>query len=196
MRKFIFVVVAAILLACCAVSVKTMKNSSFDIEKYKKVAVVDFQGNNKEAGNTLAEMFVPHLMETGFDVIERSGMDKLLKEQKVSLSGALDSDTVHKIGKILGVDALVFGNFHYTKKESKSTVVVSRKPRWFVPRRTAAYTKMTSQEILTGITVRVVDVETGKVLLSSTFPEEINGEEIDVCFEDISKSMTEAIKSK
>ena len=197
MKKILIPVLAAAFIAGCAPGVKTMKNQSFSAEKYKRIAVIDFEGNNQEAGSTLAEMFVPHLMEMGFDVVERANMNKLLKEQKAGLSGALDSASIHQIGKILGVDALVFGNFHYTKKEAKHTTILSKKrPLRFWQNRTTAFTTFTSEVVLDGITVRLVDIETGKVLISSNYPKEVNGEEVDACFEEITKSIKENLKAK
>ncbi|MFO7266030.1 MAG: CsgG/HfaB family protein [Limnochordales bacterium] len=39
-----------------------------------------------------------------FDVVERSNIDAVLREQKFQLSGAIDPDTAVAVGRILGID--------------------------------------------------------------------------------------------
>lgn len=50
-------------------------------------------------------------------VIERSRIDQILKEQSLSMTGAVDAGTAAKIGKILSVDAVIIGTIHVTEKE-------------------------------------------------------------------------------
>lgn len=47
-------------------------------------------------------------------IIERSRLDQVLKEQNLSLSGALDAGTAARIGKLLSVDAVVIGTIRVT----------------------------------------------------------------------------------
>ena len=44
-----------------------------------------------------------------FTVVERAQIDELLKEQKFQYPGAVDADTAVKVGKLIGVDAVFFG---------------------------------------------------------------------------------------
>lgn len=53
--------------------------------------------------------------EGDLTVIERSRIDQVLKEQSLSLTGAVDSGTAAKIGKILSVDAVIIGTIHITR---------------------------------------------------------------------------------
>jgi len=52
-------------------------------------------------------------------VIERSRIDQVLKEQSLSLTGAVDSGTAAKIGKILSVDAVVIGTIHVSRDRTE-----------------------------------------------------------------------------
>ncbi|HPJ35241.1 MAG TPA: CsgG/HfaB family protein [Spirochaetota bacterium] len=52
-------------------------------------------------------------------VIERSRIDQVLKEQSLSLTGAVDSGTAAKIGKILAVDAVVIGTIHVSRDRTE-----------------------------------------------------------------------------
>ena len=47
-------------------------------------------------------------------IIERSRLDEVLKEQNLSLSGAVDAGTAARIGKLLSVDAVVIGTIRVT----------------------------------------------------------------------------------
>jgi TolB-like protein len=77
------------------------------------VAVVEFtdlQGNTTDFGRFLAEELVTRLMETEkFRVIERQLLNKIIAEQKLSLTGVVDPASAKQLGKILGVDAIVSG---------------------------------------------------------------------------------------
>jgi TolB-like protein len=77
------------------------------------VAVVEFtdlQGNTTDFGRFLAEELITRLMETEkFRVIERQLLNKIIAEQKLSLTGVVDPASAKQLGKILGVDAIVSG---------------------------------------------------------------------------------------
>ncbi|MCL4510253.1 MAG: CsgG/HfaB family protein [Bacteroidetes bacterium] len=77
------------------------------------IAVVEFsdlQGNVTDFGRYLAEELVTRLFQTGkFKVIERQLLNKVVHEQKLSLTGLVDPNTAKQLGRILGVDAIVSG---------------------------------------------------------------------------------------
>ena len=78
-----------------------------------KIAVFDFELKGEgyatdDMGEIVAEWFVTALVKEGrFDVIERSLLNKILEEQKLSLSGVIDESTATEIGKLLGVSDLI-----------------------------------------------------------------------------------------
>jgi TolB-like protein len=77
------------------------------------VAVVEFtdlQGRTTDFGRFLAEELITRLMETEkFRVIERQLLNKVISEQKLSLTGVVDPASAKQLGKILGVEAVVAG---------------------------------------------------------------------------------------
>lgn len=126
MRKISFtLLLSSIFLLSCLINIadayekeiKAMSSSLSDnISKSgkKSIAVVDFtdlQGNVTELGRFLAEEFSVALSESGkgFEVVDRSQLSSILKEQKFSLSGLVDKKTVQKLGAIAGVQCLVTG---------------------------------------------------------------------------------------
>jgi len=80
----------------------------------KTVAVVDFtdlQGNVTELGRFLAEEFSVALAGSGkgFEVVDRTHLKSIITEHKLSTTGLIDPQTVRKLGKIAGVEALITG---------------------------------------------------------------------------------------
>lgn len=78
-----------------------------------KIAVmefVDMQGHVTNLGRYLSEELTTRLYLTGkFEVIERQLLDKIVKEQQISLTGMVDESSAVELGKILGVDAIASG---------------------------------------------------------------------------------------
>lgn len=62
-------------------------------------------------GAALAEMLSTALINAGhYRLIERKQLQKILEEQALSQSGALDSETAVVVGKIMSIDAIVVGS--------------------------------------------------------------------------------------
>jgi TolB-like protein len=89
---------------------------SFGLSENQKqrVAVVEFvdlKGNTSDFGRYLAEELITRLFQTGkFKVIERQLLNKVITEQKLSLTGIIDPASAQKLGKLLGVDAICSGS--------------------------------------------------------------------------------------
>lgn len=81
-----------------------------------KIAVLDFEVvgdkvENSSIGTMVAEWFITSIVKTGrFDVVERALIEKIIEEQKLSATGLIDENSATKIGKILGVKAIVTGS--------------------------------------------------------------------------------------
>jgi TolB-like protein len=73
------------------------------------VEFVDLNGNVSNFGRFLAEELITRLYQKKFKVIERQLLNKVIAEQKLSLSGAVDQSTAQKLGRILGVDSIASG---------------------------------------------------------------------------------------
>ncbi|HLP57305.1 MAG TPA: FlgO family outer membrane protein [Candidatus Deferrimicrobium sp.] len=80
-----------------------------------RIAVVDFtdlQGNVTELGRFIAEELAVALLDKkqGFEIVDRTHLQTLIKEHKLSATGLIDPATAQKLGQIAGVDALVTGS--------------------------------------------------------------------------------------
>src|SRR3954452_5374822 len=118
-------VVAMALLVCAAVSPAQQK---------KRVAVMNFEygtvqssvqaifGGNQDIGKGIADLLVDKLVNDGtYSVIERKVLDKIIAEQNMSNSDRFDSNSAAKIGKLLGVDAIIVGSITQFGRDDKST---------------------------------------------------------------------------
>jgi TolB-like protein len=84
-------------------------------EKVLKTAVVEFTERGdlgiRDAGAIVAEWMTTALNKTGvFEVYERLSFNKLMEEHKLGMSGLMEEETIAKIGKMRGVDAIVTGS--------------------------------------------------------------------------------------
>jgi len=88
---------------------------AIEMSEYKKttIAVIEFSdldGNVSDLGKFLSEEVITKLFLTKkFKVIERQLLNKVIKEQKLQVSGIVDEVSAKKLGKLLGVNAIVSG---------------------------------------------------------------------------------------
>jgi TolB-like protein len=84
--------------------------------KKTKIAVLDFQlqgqgFETQDMGKIVSEWLITSFVKDGrFDVIERSLLEKILSEQKLGVSGLIDTGSVSRIGKVLGAKAIISGS--------------------------------------------------------------------------------------
>lgn len=78
------------------------------------IAVVEFadlEGRVSNFGRFVAEELITRLHETNkFKVIERQLLNKIITEQKLTLTGIVDPASAKKLGRLLGVDAIISGS--------------------------------------------------------------------------------------
>jgi TolB-like protein len=95
------------------------KFSSADMKlKNKTVAVYGFDVNgraNDSFASYSTEKLTHEIVEAGkLNVVERSRIDRVMKEQQFSQSGLVDADSAARIGKLLAVDAVIIGTIRVT----------------------------------------------------------------------------------
>jgi len=102
----------------------------------KRVAVMNFDyatvqssvaaifGTNQDIGKGIADLLVDKLVNDGtYSVIERKMIDKIIAEQNFSNSDRADATSAAKIGKLLGVDAIIIGSITQFGRDDKKTTV-------------------------------------------------------------------------
>lgn len=109
----------------------------------KRVAVFDFDyatvqsasaaafGTNVDVGRGIADLTVKYLVQDGtYSVIERKAMDKVLAEQNFSNSDRANPNSAAKIGKLLGVDAIIVGSVTQFGNDTQNTKVGGGGGNW------------------------------------------------------------------
>ncbi len=99
----------------------------------KRVAVFDFDyatvqtassalfGTNVDVGKGISDLLVKYLVQDGtYSVIERQQLDKILAEQNFSNSDRANPASAAKLGKLLGVDAIIVGAVTQFGNDNKS----------------------------------------------------------------------------
>ncbi|NOY78814.1 MAG: hypothetical protein GXO76_13205 [Calditrichaeota bacterium] len=87
------------------------------------IAVLPFEnkGASKDLGEIVLDKMTTVLVNKNrFKVMERAQLNRILEEQKLGMSGILDAATAAKIGKGIGVDAIVMGSVVLTQNGSVS----------------------------------------------------------------------------
>jgi hypothetical protein len=145
--------------------------------KRARVAIMPLKATSG-GGDTMADGFTTGLLSLGFEVIERSQLSSVFSELKLDETGAVNSDAIKRIGKLSQADAVLLGSIERTRYQAPDA---------------ASYGADGGSGWLTrAVSVRLVDVESGKVLLSSTFTNG-DGPQAYVPSSDIPSTITEDI---
>jgi curli biogenesis system outer membrane secretion channel CsgG len=148
-------------------------------QQKKRVAVLDFEygtvrssvaaiwGTDQDVGKGISDMLVQKLVQDGkYSVIERNALDKIIKEQNFSNSDRADSSTAAKIGRILGVDAVIMGSITQFGRDDKSTSVGGG--GFGLGRFGLGGVKEKKAKAICAISARLVNTTTGEILAAVT----------------------------
>ena len=103
-------------------------------QQKKRVAVLNFDyatvqssvnalfGGNNDVGKGIADLLVEKMVKGSvYSVVERKALDKIVAEQNLSNSDRTDPNTAAKVGRILGVDAIVVGSITQFGRDDRQT---------------------------------------------------------------------------
>src|SRR5712692_8812921 len=143
----------------------------------KRVAVFNFEygtvhstissifGTDVDIGKGIADLLVEKLVESGvYSVIERKQLDKILAEQNFSNSDRANPDTAAKIGRVLGVEAIIIGSITQFGRDDKSTSVGGGGFSRFGGRYGIGGVQKREAKAVVDIAARMVSTETAEVL--------------------------------
>jgi curli biogenesis system outer membrane secretion channel CsgG len=141
----------------------------------KRVAVIDFDyatvhsgisalfGQDVDVGKGITDLLVTYLVkDASYSVIERKALDKIMAEQNFSNSDRANPTSAAKLGKLLGVDAIIVGSITQFGNETKSSNLGGA-AGGFVPFGLGNISHKKSKAIV-AITARLVDVDTGEIV--------------------------------
>ncbi|RPI95687.1 MAG: hypothetical protein EHM32_05165 [Spirochaetales bacterium] len=79
-------------------------------KKLNKVAVFPFDVKGAGWGDEFSDSISHCFFKTGrVEVVEREALERILKEQNLSMTGLIDDKSAVKVGKLLGADVILVG---------------------------------------------------------------------------------------
>jgi curli biogenesis system outer membrane secretion channel CsgG len=142
----------------------------------KRVAVFDFDftaippaivaqlGSGVDIGKGVTNLLVKYLVQDGtYSVIERNALDKIMSEQNFSNSDRANPTSAAKIGKILGVDAMIVGSITQFGNDTKNTNVGGAGGGYFGGFGLGGV-KHSNSKAIVNIDARIVDIDTAEIL--------------------------------
>lgn len=169
MKKIILILMGLAVASCApSKSIKmehttTVKETEKVESKYtgpkRRIGVVEFENKTaygqKRLGQAASDILITELVKSGkFIVVERDRLEKIMAEQKLQQQGSIDPVTAVKLGQILGLEAIVIGAVTEfgVKKEGSDYLITQSK----------------QQVAEVNVDIRVVDVQTGQVILADS----------------------------
>ena len=167
MRRLIL---AAALLASVAFAQdkKRVAVMNFDYGTVSGSVAQIFGSTNTDVGKGIADMLVDRLVnDRVYSVIERKALDKLIAEQNFSNSDRADPSSAAKLGKLLGVSAIIIGSVTQFGRDDKSTSIGGGAVGGITGRFGVGGVGKRESKAVVQITARMVDVNTGEILASA-----------------------------
>jgi curli biogenesis system outer membrane secretion channel CsgG len=143
-------------------------------QQKKRVAVMNFDyatvqsgvsaifGTNQDVGKGIADLLVDKL------VIERKMLDKVIGEQNFSNSDRADPATAAKIGRVLGLDAIIVGSITQFGRDDKKTSVAGGAMGRLTDRYGLGGVSRSESKAVVAVTARMVNTSTAEILASVT----------------------------
>lgn len=141
----------------------------------KLVAVCDFDfatvqansaamfGANADIGKGISDLLINYLLKDGtYRVIDRENIDKILKEQNFSNSDRANPASAAKIGKILGVDAIIVGKITQFGSDKKTTNVGGLGGG--LGRLGVGDVGHSKTKAIVGLSAHIIDIDTAEIL--------------------------------
>lgn len=149
-------------------SKKRVAVMNFDYATVSSSVAQIFGSSNTDVGKGIADMLVDRLVNDGtYSVIERKALDKLIAEQNFSNSDRADPSSAAKIGKLLGVSAIIIGSVTQFGRDDKNTNIGGAAIGGITGRFGIGGFGKREAKAVVQITARMVDVNTGEILASA-----------------------------
>lgn len=134
------------------------------------MAVLPFSDapNSPQSGQIVQGLANQVFAKFGFDMIERNRLYEVLNEQRLSLTGIIDSSEQIRVGKLLGVKCIVVGEvgqYSTMQRHTDTTYfpLVLYGQTSYVPIQGKQW-----MESYVSVSLRVIDVESGQLIFSGS----------------------------
>jgi curli biogenesis system outer membrane secretion channel CsgG len=137
---------------------------NFDFSAVQSDVIAIF-GGRQDVGKGVADLLVDRLVTDGrYSVIERKALDKVIAEQNFSNSDRADPNSAAKLGRLLGVDAIVIGSITQFGRDDKNTSVSGSAIGGLAGRYGLGGVGKKSSKAVVQINARMVNTDTGEIL--------------------------------
>ncbi len=131
---------------CSTIDIAASKNTGLK-SKIKKIAIFPFSVDGARWGDEFSDAISHHFFKkANIEIVERSSLEKILKEQSLSMSGMIDQSKALKIGKMIGADLIFLGRGSALKMRKKGDENVSN--------------------LIDTFSLKAINVETGVMILT------------------------------
>ena len=172
-RCFWLKVSALAILALASIPMVQAQNAA--PKRKVRIAVLDFDyatvssnsaavfGTSVDVGKGIADLLVTDLVKDGtYSIIERKMLDKVLAEQNFSNSNRADPNSAAKIGRLLGVDAMLVGSITQFGNDNKQQGAGGG-GGGFGRFGVGGFSHKSSKAVV-GLSARLVNIDTGEIL--------------------------------
>ena len=150
MKKF-FATLLLVLGLCSPASAENFNVAIMDLGTHE--GAVPFDINIFNAGKAAGDYLIRHLFALGkLNIMDRTLVEDKIKAANLNTTGLIDPDTAKKIGAILGVRYLVYGNVNDVTLSDTGVSTFG------------AGVDISTVTVKAHIIIRVMDVETGKII--------------------------------
>jgi len=174
-KKSVWVLPLLIILASCGPGFKTLHNY-ISSSSFRRIAVMPFAAatDYSNLGQEAADLMSQHLEDYGFILVSQTDRDKILAEQKLSQTGAINPQQAIAIGHVLGVQAVLTGSVGEASEQKvrrpplvQNNVVTSVDQSGNVRSHEEREVLRPAETVFVEVysaTARLTDVETGQLL--------------------------------
>ena len=141
---------------------------NFDYATVRDISSSIF-GTDVDIGKGITDLLVEKLVNGGVvSVIERQALDTIIAEQNMANSDRFDSNSAAKLGRILGVDAIITGSITQFGRDDQSTNIGGGAVGGVTRRFGLGGIGRRKAKAVVGITARIVNVDTAEILTVAT----------------------------
>ncbi len=124
----------------CRSSIDIVISRHVDPDDIKRVAIFKMDRLSYRENDKVSDLLIHEFLRLGYDVVERTEIERLIKEQKLGVSGFVDPNQAVAIGKLAGADSIVIGSGALEDKQ---------------------------RDVLKYFTIKVIDLKSGSVVITA-----------------------------
>ncbi len=160
------VVFLSLLVFSCRSSIDVVISRHVDPDGIKRIAIFKMDRLSYRENDKISDLLIHEFLRLGYDVVERTEIEKLIKEQKLGASGFVDPDQAVAIGKMAGADSIVIGSGALEDK---------------------------SGDVLKYFTVKIIDLKSGSVVITANL---VKNRDIKTAIADLSSSLQKSLEMR